>query len=204
MTSHPEFYILSGTASTETEIKKSKFIATITVATSKKETVSFFQKIRDLYPGANHNCYAYIIGSPKSPEDIGFSDDGEPSGTAGKPILSVLQHNNIGNVAIIVTRFFGGTKLGTGRLVRAYSAVVKSAVEAGTLNGFVQSRRIQIFFPFQFENNVRHILATHNLAVIDSAYSEDVMMELDVPESLLSNFQDQLKDITKGLVRFDQ
>lgn len=202
MTSHPEYYIPSETVSTETEIKKSKFIATITTVTSKEETVAFLQKIRDQYTGANHNCFAYIVGDPKSPVDIGLSDDGEPSGTAGKPMLSVLQHNNIGNVAVMVTRFFGGTKLGTGGLVRAYSAAVKMAVEKVSLDEFIQLSRMQVSIPFQFESNVRHLLKTLNLTVIDSKYSEDVLIEIDVPETILDSFRKKVNDITKGVARF--
>lgn len=200
---HPEYYIPAGTVSTETEIKKSKFIATISAVSSKEEVVAFCQKIREQYTGANHNCFAYIVGNPKSPVDIGLSDDGEPSGTAGKPMLGVLQHNNIGNVAVIVSRFFGGTKLGTGGLVRAYSAAVKMAVENISLHDFIQSSRLQISIPFQFESNVRHLLVTLNLTVIDSKYSEDVMIEIDVPESILDSFREKVNDISKGSVRID-
>lgn len=202
MTSHPEYYIPSETVLTETEVKKSKFIATITTVTSKEETISFFQKIRDQYSGANHNCFAYIISNPKSSIDIGCSDDGEPSGTAGKPMLGVLQHNNIGNVAVMVTRFFGGTKLGTGGLVRAYSAAVKMAVEKVSLNEFIQSSCMQIYIPFEFESNVRHLLATLNLTVIDSKYTEDVLIKIDVPERILDSVQKKVNDITKGAARF--
>lgn len=202
MISHPEYYIPSETVSVETEVKKSKFIATIATVTSKEETVSFFHTMRDQYAGANHNCFAYIVGDPISPVDVGFSDDGEPSGTAGKPMLGVLQHNNIGNVAVIVSRFFGGTKLGTGGLVRAYSAATKMAVEKVSLQEFIQSSCIQVAIPFQFESNVRHLLATLNLTVIDSKYSEEVLIEIDVPESILDSFQKKVSDITKGAARF--
>jgi len=202
MTCHPEYYIPAETVSTVTEIKKSKFITTITAATSKEETFSFFQKIRDKYAGANHNCFAFIVGNPKSPVDIGFSDDGEPSGTAGKPMLGVLQHNNIGNAAVIVTRFFGGTKLGTGGLVRAYSAAVKMAIEKISLDDFIESSRLQVFIPFQFESNVRHLLTTLDLTVLNSKYSEDVLIEIDVPERILDSLRKKINALTKGGARF--
>ena len=203
MTCHPEYYIPAETVSTKTEIKKSKFITTITAVTSKEVILPFFQKIRDQYTGANHNCFAYIVGNPKSPVDIGFSDDGEPSGTAGKPMLGVLQHNNIGNAAVIVTRFFGGTKLGTGGLVRAYSAAVKIVIEKVSLCGFIESSCLQVSVPFQFESNVRHLLSTFNLTVINSKYSEDVLIEIDVPKNILDTLRKKVNDITKGSVRFD-
>lgn len=202
MISHPEYHTPSETVSTVTEVKKSRFIATITPVTAKEEALSFFQKIRDHYSGANHNCFAYIIGNPKSAIDIGCGDDGEPSGTAGKPMLGVLQHNNIGDVAVMVTRFFGGTKLGTGGLVRAYSAAVKMAVEKVSLNEFIQSSCMQISIPFEFESNVRHLLATLNLTVIDSEYSENVLIKIDVPERILDSVQKKVNDITRGVARF--
>lgn len=198
MACEPKYFIPAETVSTETEIKKSRFITTLTAVASKEETVLFFQKSREQYASANHNCFAYIVGNPKSPVDIGFSDDGEPSGTAGKPMLSVLEHNNIGNAAVMVTRFFGGTKLGTGGLVRAYSAAVKKAVEKIALHDFVASLRLHVSIPFQYESSVRHLLETLNLAVIHSNYSESVSIEFDVPKEMLDSFRKKLNDITKG------
>lgn len=201
MTNHTEYYTPSETISVEVEAKKSKFISTITSITSKEEFLSVSQKTKAKYPNANHNCFAYIIGDPKSPEDIRSSDDGEPPGTAGMPILKVLQHNNLGNVVVIVTRFFGGVKLGTGGLVRAYSSVAKKAVESVSVNKVVALKRQHVSFPFQFESAVRHLFLIMEIHIIDSKYAEDVSIEIEAPVNSLDNLRHQLIDITKGNVK---
>ncbi len=180
MRPNPEYFTPSETLFVETEVKKSKFISTIASVTSKEEFLSFSKKIKAQYPKANHNCFAYIIESPQSPADMGSSDDGEPSGTAGKPILTMLQHNYMGNVVLFVTRFFGGVKLGTGGLVRAYSTAAKTAVERVSVKKIIESRRLHLCVPFQIENAVRNLLSALAIDIIDSKYSEDVSIEIDV------------------------
>ena len=204
MALYPEYFSPTGTTYSETEIKKSKFITAICGVTSKKEAELFFQKRRDQHPGASHNCFAYIIGNPKNPDDIGISDAGEPFGTAGKPMLNVLQHSKIGNVAVMVTRFFGGVKLGTGGLVRAYSNAVKKAVEQSSLHKIVQSKRMNVSFPYQFENTVRHILTAFELTIVDTTYSDEVSLEIEIPEVALASFLNRINDVTKGGVIFNE
>ena len=108
------YLIPSGTASSEQLISKSRFIATVGHTNSKKAAMSFIEKVKDAHSGAHHNTFAFIIGSPEGSSETGYSDDGEVSGCAGKPILSILQHKAIGDVVAVVTRYYGGTKLGTG------------------------------------------------------------------------------------------
>jgi uncharacterized YigZ family protein len=203
MGNNPEYYTPLQTISVEAEVKKSKFIATITHVTSKEEFLSFSQNIKAQYPNANHNCFAYIIGDPQSPEHIGSSDDGEPAGTAGKPLLTVLQQNNLGNVVVMVTRFFGGIKLGTGGLVRAYSTAAKEAVERVSVKKIVQTKHLQASFPFQFESGIRHLLATMEIPIIDSNYSEDVSLEMEVPMNCLDDLRSRLNDTTKGKIKVE-
>ncbi len=200
MKKYPEYNTPAETISVETEAKKSKFIATISSVSTKEEFLSFFQKIQSQYPNANHNCFAYIIGNPESPKYLGSSDAGEPSGTAGKPIMTVLKHNNMGNVVLFVTRFFGGIKLGTGGLVRAYSTAAKTAVDTATVKKIIQSQRLQLFFPFQFESGVRHILSGMEIYIIDSKYFEEVKIEIDVSLNTIDELRKRLKDTTKGKI----
>jgi len=197
---YPEYYTPAETISVETEAKKSKFISTISSVSTKEEFLSFAKKIQKQYPNANHNCFAYIVGDPESPKYLGSSDAGEPSGTAGKPIMSVLQHNNMGNVVVFVTRFFGGVKLGTGGLVRAYSAAAKTVVEKVVVKKNIQSQRLQICFPFPFESGVRHLFAVMGISVIDSKYSEEVVIEIEVSMNSLDEIRSRLNDITKGRI----
>ena len=203
MSSPPDYFIPAATVSTETEVKKSRFITTITPAASKEDVSHFFNTIRDQHPGANHNCFAYIIGNPKSPIDIGCSDDGEPSGTAGKPMLSVLQHNRIGDVTVMVSRFFGGTKLGTGGLVRAYSTAVKVTVEQVALDPFVNSCCVELTLPFHLESTIRHLLMKSDVAVTQAQYLENVLLEITAPTAILDTLQQQIRAVSKGDARFE-
>ena len=106
---------------TEEKIKRSRFIATVAHASTEKDVKTFISMIKKEFPDATHNCWAYVAGPPGDTARVGMSDDGEPHGTAGKPILTVLLHSEIGEIVAVVTRYFGGTKLGKGGLVRAYS-----------------------------------------------------------------------------------
>src|ERR1051325_1555091 len=113
---------------TREEIERSKFITTVAPAPSIDEAQAFIASIRDEFPDATHNCWAYVVGPPGSTARIGLSDDGEPRGTAGRPMLTALLHGGVGDVAAVVTRYFGGVKLGTGGLVRAYGGCLQRAL----------------------------------------------------------------------------
>lgn len=112
------------------EIKKSQFITRIAKAADRAEAMAVLAQAKQDYPDARHHCWAYLLGDPKQPVSVAFNDDGEPSGTAGKPIVNVLNHRGIGDIAVVVIRYFGGIKLGAGGLVRAYSTATQQAIEA--------------------------------------------------------------------------
>ena len=116
---------------------------------------------RSDYPDARHHCWAYQIGSPKSPSTAAMSDDGEPSGTAGKPILNVIQHKDIGDLMIIVIRYFGGIKLGAGGLVRAYSAAAQQVIDTIELKEKKFLKRFNIKGDYALEQPLRHWLNSH-------------------------------------------
>src|SRR5690606_18399846 len=122
------YLIPAGLHRVEQEIKRSRFIASIAHCASRADAEQFVQQMRAEFADAAHNCWAYIAGPPGSQMHIGMSDDGEPKGTAGRPILTVLTHCEVGEIAAVVTRYFGGTKLGTGGLTRAYGGSVKLAL----------------------------------------------------------------------------
>ena len=126
---HDEYDVPADEYIAEITIQKSRFISTIKRVQSLDEMRSFYEKIQKAHPKANHNCWAAVSGAPTDSGGYGCSDDGEPSGTAGKPILKVLQYSGLGQVGLIVTRYFGGIKLGTGGLVRAYTEAAQAAVE---------------------------------------------------------------------------
>lgn len=113
----------------EHEIKRSRFIALVEHVEDRQQAFHYIEQIKIRYPDARHHCWAYVAGPPEGATRIAFNDDGEPQGTAGKPILNVLQHHKVGEVLVVVVRYFGGIKLGTGGLVRAYSGVTQAAME---------------------------------------------------------------------------
>ena len=125
-------------------ISRSRFITTVAAAATPEQAHAFVAEIRTEFPDATHHCYAFVAGPPGSTARVGMSDDGEPGGTAGRPMLSVLLGSGVGDIVAVVTRFFGGTKLGTGGLVRAYSGGVKSALAQLTLQEKVARQTLKL------------------------------------------------------------
>jgi uncharacterized YigZ family protein len=175
------------TVSTEFEVKKSRFIAQVCFADSRHLAMNFLARIKHNHPDARHHCWAYLLGNPESPLSAAMSDDGEPSGTAGKPILNVLQHKGVGDIMVVVTRYFGGIKLGAGGLVRAYSAATQQVMAALPLRQQQASTEQIIDCHFQHEHAIRHWLENHQASNIKVAYisgnnGRSVRLQLVLPE----------------------
>ena len=132
----------------EEEIQRSRFITTVAPADSIAVATAFIDQMRAAYADATHNCWAYLVGPPASSARVGMSDDGEPHGTAGRPMLNVLSHSGVGDIAAVVTRYYGGTKLGKGGLVRAYSGGVKLALASLPLLERVARRRVRLLLDY--------------------------------------------------------
>ncbi len=182
----------------EEEIKKSKFYTYLEPVTSKEEALEFLTMVKELYPDARHHCWAYIIGDPNNTATLGMSDDGEPHGTAGKPMLGVLQNKNIGDVIAVTVRYFGGIKLGTGGLVRAYSGGVIGAVEMNDIKEKVELATLSIKFPFSLENTIRHFLKDHELEMGPIHYTHQVEIEVLLPAKIADKTIEQIIDYTNG------
>ena len=198
----PFLYYTPVNAVTHTTVeKKSRFITFVCEVFSKEQALEQLGGIASREVGANHNCSAYIIGNPSSPKAIHCSDDGEPSGTAGKPLLNILVHENIGNVLVVVTRYFGGIKLGSGGLVRAYSNGLKLALEGVQLKGFVAKIKMNISFHYQFEGVIRRTCEDRGAVILDTRYGAEPCFYLDVEEQLLESFIAELQEITSGRVQ---
>jgi len=183
------------------QIKGSKFITTAGRASNRDNARAFIDTISEKYADATHNCYAFVAGNPFSTTDIGFGDDGEVSGTAGKPMLSVLQHKKIGEIVVVVSRYFGGTKLGTGGLVRAYTSSVQLTLEKLPLEKYQLFKILKITFDYQYENIVRQILNKFHVDIIDSVYSEIVLMKIGVNESDLKSLLEDLNNHLSGKLK---
>ncbi|NQZ11757.1 MAG: YigZ family protein [Algicola sp.] len=167
----------------ELEIKKSRFIAWADEVTDRQQAMAFLQKAKDEYPDARHHCWAYKVGNPKSPTNAAMSDDGEPSGTAGKPILNVLQHKDVGDVMVIVIRYFGGIKLGAGGLVRAYSGATEKVMSELPIQTHITEIEKTIHVAFAKEQLVRHWLSQNSGRVVEVNYGYDVEITVAVEES---------------------
>lgn len=174
------------------EIKKSQFIAYAYPVTSREAAMFHVEQLREAYPDARHHCWAYIIGDPDNTTSAGFDDDGEPSGTAGKPILSVLQHKSIGNVIIIVVRYFGGIKLGAGGLTRAYAGSAQAVVDEMTLTEYVPMTEVQIEADFANESQVRYVVEDLGGKIGKVDYSKAVSLEVILAEASIEALKQRL------------
>lgn len=173
-------------------IKKSEFIAYAYPVTSREDAMFHVEQLRDKYADARHHCWAYIIGDPNNTTSAGFDDDGEPNGTAGKPILNVLQHKSIGNVIIIVVRYFGGIKLGAGGLTRAYAGSAQAAVDMMTLKDYVPSIQVQILAEFATEAQCRYVVESLNGRIDDVSYSKQVTLTVTLAEADIDSLKERL------------
>lgn len=177
------------------EVKKSKFIAMAAFANSRESAMAVLDEVKKRYPDARHHCWAYIFGPPSSPVSAAMADDGEPSGTAGKPILNVLQHKNIGDVMIVVTRYFGGIKLGAGGLVRAYSASAQQAIEQLTVREEVTLHTLTVDVDFKHEQFVRHLVQQVSGNIADCRYAQQVSIDIQIPVTHVEEIKQQLAPI---------
>ncbi|WP_137167927.1 IMPACT family protein [Salinimonas lutimaris] len=167
---------------TEYEIKKSQFIGIAAYTPDRASAMALIDEARRRYPDARHHCWAYLLGNPANPDSVAMADDGEPSGTAGKPILNVLQHNAVGDITIVVVRYFGGIKLGAGGLVRAYSASAQLTLDALPTHELVKLTRVVVTGDFKHEQFWRHFTQQQGGQVADAAYAQQVTLELMLPD----------------------
>jgi len=172
----------------EEEIKHSRFISVLFRCQSYEELKCALTNVKADYPGANHYCYAFVAAEPQNSIAIGSSDDGEPAGSAGRPMLATLQGANIGEIGAIVVRYFGGTKLGVGGLVRAYS----SGIKQGLIQ--LQTELKQIRYPgslvceYSQLKDVEYLLSQYDAIVEDRVFTEKVTLEFEIPK----RYQDAL------------
>ncbi|AAZ17897.1 conserved hypothetical protein [Psychrobacter arcticus 273-4] len=174
------------------EIKKSVFIAYAYPVTSREQAMFHVEQLRKQYADARHHCWAYIIGDPNNTTSAGFDDDGEPNGTAGRPILNVLQHKSIGNVIIIVVRYFGGIKLGAGGLTRAYAGSAQAAVDEMTLSPYIPMVQAQILAEFATEAQCRYIVESLGGSIDDVDYSKQVILTVTLAEANVDRLKERL------------
>ena len=184
----------------EQEILKSRFLTTAAPAPTVEEARAFIARVREEFPDATHNCWAFAVGPPGSTAQVGMSDDGEPHGTAGRPMLHALLHGGVGEVAVVVTRYFGGTLLGKGGLVRAYTASVQQALESLPTLERVRKVRLALEVEYPSVDGVRRLLPAHEAQLVAETYAVTVGYQVLLPEHHLAAFQRALMDLTLGEV----
>lgn len=182
----------------EQVIQRSRFIATIAPASTRDEATAFIRRIGDEFADATHNCWAFLVGRPASTDRIGMSDDGEPHGTAGRPMLNVLLHCGLGDVAVVVTRYYGGTKLGSGGLVRAYSSSVQLALDSLPTAERVERVEIAATLDYPHVRAVELLLPSYEAEALAVDYQANVTFHLRLPESQLEGLRAALADATRG------
>lgn len=185
--------------SIEIEVKNSRFIATIAPVFSVAEAREFIRRVKTAYSDASHNVPAFLVGYGAS-VTAHCNDDGEPSGTAGRPALAVLQGSGLGDVAVVVTRYFGGTKLGTGGLVRAYGDAVRAVLEAVPRAEKVPTHIIMVAFPYTLFERVKRLIKAHGGKVLDEEFAADVTITAQFVVDRFDAFQQGLEEMTHGSV----
>lgn len=186
------YHTLSAPISARYEIKKSEFLAFAYPIANKEDVARCVQALRTAYPDARHICTGYIIGNPNNTTSAGFDDDGEPSGTAGRPILSVLQHKAIGDVCVIVVRYFGGIKLGAGGLVRAYATATQMAVDKMVLVPFVLQHTKKVLGAFKDEAQLRYLIGGCAGEILRVDYKDDVILTVQMTQKNWAKFEQRL------------
>jgi uncharacterized YigZ family protein len=184
----------------EMEVEKSRFIATIAPAFSVEEARQFIQKIKIEYSDASHNVPVFVIGHGAS-VTAHSHDDGEPSGTAGRPALAVLQGSGLGDAVVVVTRYFGGIKLGTGGLVRAYGDAVRAVLEAAPRAFRMPVQVVMLELPYSLFERVRILVQDHRGEIAAQDFGTDVTLTVEFPQGHLETFQDALDELSHGSIK---
>jgi uncharacterized YigZ family protein len=192
-----EYFTPDTAAEAEIKIKGSKFIARVIPVRSKKEAEDNYAALKKKYYDATHNCFAYRINE----QVFRYSDDGEPSGTAGKPIYQVLEAARLNEILCVVTRYYGGTKLGTGGLIRAYSQAAKLALDNTKIKIKVFTQLITLKFSYELENLVRNTINEFKGSIGSSDYSDHIVMDVKIPQSKHGLFREKLTELSNSTIK---
>ena len=196
--SAPRYQIPAQRFRSAIEFERSRFITTVQAAASPQEAQAFVAELKAEFPDANHNCWAYLVGPPGSSDRIGLSDDGEPHGVAGKPMLTTLQHSGLGDTAVVVTRYFGGIKLGKGGMVKAYTAAVQTALEQLPRAERIDWVHLTVCFDYHLLTPLQRRLADFEAEELESSYADKVSLKLRLPQEQRGAFEQMFTDLTAG------
>ncbi|MEI2691009.1 MAG: YigZ family protein [Anaerolineae bacterium] len=194
------YLIPAGQHRVQEEIDRSRFITTVACTPTVEAARAFIEQMRAEFGDATHNCWAYLVGPPGSTGQMGYSDDGEPHGTAGKPMAIVLQHSGLGDISAVVTRYFGGILLGKGGLVRAYSGGVKLALATLPRAEHAPTVELLVVLDYASVSPVQRVLPEFEAEVRREDYAADVTYLLRLPEEQAAALQQRLVELTNGQV----
>lgn len=194
------YFILESADEITEEIKKSRFITYMAPTKGRIEAERFVRDIKAKHPDARHNCWAFIAGRPGNGQLYGFSDDGEPSGTAGKPMLNCLVGSGMGELTVVVTRYYGGIKLGTGGLVRAYSGGLQALLKRAKQIECVVYTRLILTCNYSQISTIENLFSVYNGKILHSDYGIEIVMQVDIDARACNEFITALKNKTNGQV----
>lgn len=192
-------FTLATPVGAELEIRKSRFIAHAIPVADREAAMAELRRLREAHPTATHVCWALLAGGQS-----GMSDDGEPSGTAGRPILEVLRHHDLDGVLAAVVRYYGGVKLGAGGLVRAYTDAIASALQGAARIERIAQARLIVEVGYPDETRVRHWIDQAHAALVDSAYTMTVRLTIEMPATEVEAARNTLRDLTQGRAGFPE
>ncbi len=199
--SQDQFLVPARRVETEFIEQKSRFIANAAPVFSVTATHDYISYIKDKYPDANHHVSAFLIGQGNSVISH-CSDDGEPAGTAGRPALAVLQGSGLGDIAVVITRYFGGTKLGTGGLVRAYSDSMRQVLEVLPLAKKVATTTVMCVVEYSYYGQAKLLVYHHGGLIKDQYFGADVTLTIRFEDAYLESFKQRMVDLTRGNIDF--
>jgi len=198
MSNHKRYPVLARETRVTDTIKGSRFISTAARVGDAGAAGEFVKRIKDEFPDATHNCWAWVVGPPGNTDPNGSSDDGEPGGTAGMPILNVLLNSGVGDVAVVVTRYYGGVKLGRGGLVRAYGGGAQRALKEAPLTERVFYVHLEVTANYAAVATIRRVIGKHEGVVNAEEFGERVVFTVDIPEEIVAGFEEELIEAGGG------
>ena len=202
--SSESYFIPAAQVETEEVIKKSRFVSYLAPVTGRDSAMAFIHSLRELHPDARHHCWAFIAGTPGDAQQWGFSDDGEPGGTAGKPMLAQLTGSGLGEICAVVVRYSGGIKLGTGGLVKAYGGGVASALKLLSTTEKIPFTQLVIHCGYHQLKTIEHLLQQHNGHIDHTNYAEQLKISCSVDSRNKAELLLRIQDAGSGNILVEQ
>jgi uncharacterized YigZ family protein len=204
MSTPSRYPIPAGRHRAEQTISRSRFLTTVGHAATEEEARAFIGSVSEEFADASHNCWAYVVGPPGDSSRVGMSDAGEPHGTAGRPMLGVLLGSGVGDIVAVVTRYFGGVKLGKGGLSRAYSGGVKLALEGLEIGERIRTVSLRIGVAYPHVTPLKSALAEFEACIVEEEYGTGVVMTVTLPEEHSEAFSAAVAGVTNGEARIEE